>query len=169
VEPFEDADEIRWRWPKQGIILAADEEAGIEKLLELMQEFGRWLPIIAFSDNPAPRRVARAICSGSVDYVAWPGKIDELIGAIADAHAQSKVFGGFKLRAAKARSQVDQLSRREREVLAAVADGLPSRMIGERLAISPRTVEIHRANMLNKLGVRHTSEAIRIAVEAELT
>ena len=41
-------------------------------------------------------------------------------------------------------------------------------MIGERLRISPRTVEIHRANMLNKMGASHTSEAIRIAIEASL-
>ena len=43
-----------------------------------------------------------------------------------------------------------------------------NRMIGEQLAISPRTVEIHRANMLNKMGASRTSEAIRIAIEASL-
>ena len=47
-------------------------------------------------------------------------------------------------------------------------DGLSNRRIGERLEISPRTVEIHRANMLNKMGASHTSEAIRIAIEASL-
>ena len=41
-------------------------------------------------------------------------------------------------------------------------------LIGEQLAISPRTVEIHRANMLDKMGANHTSEAIRIAIEASL-
>ena len=49
-----------------------------------------------------------------------------------------------------------------------VADGLSNRLIGEKLRISPRTVEIHRANMLNKMGASHTSEAIRIAIEASL-
>jgi DNA-binding NarL/FixJ family response regulator len=53
-------------------------------------------------------------------------------------------------------------------VLAGVAGGLSNRLIGERLSISPRTVEIHRANMLNKMGASHTSEAIRIAIEASL-
>lgn len=53
-------------------------------------------------------------------------------------------------------------------MLAGVADRLSNRLIGERLAISPRTVEIHRANMLNKMGANHTSEAIRIAIEASL-
>ena len=56
----------------------------------------------------------------------------------------------------------------EREVLAGVAGGLSNRLIGEKLSISPRTVEIHRANMLTKMGAHHTSEAIRIAIEASL-
>ena len=63
---------------------------------------------------------------------------------------------------------MQKLTRREREVLEGVADGLSNRMIGERLRISPRTVEIHRANMLNKMGASHTSEAIRIAIEASI-
>jgi len=73
-----------------------------------------------------------------------------------------------KLREAVARSRVERLTRREREVLAGVAGGLSNRLIGEKLKISPRTVEIHRANMLSKMGANHTSEAIRIAIEAAL-
>ena len=49
-----------------------------------------------------------------------------------------------------------------------MAIGLSNRLIGEQLDISPRTVEIHRANMLTKIGAQHTSEAIRIAIEASL-
>jgi FixJ family two-component response regulator len=63
---------------------------------------------------------------------------------------------------------VQKLTRREREVLAGVAAGLSNRLIGENLSISPRTVEIHRANMLTKMAANHTSEAIRIAIEASL-
>jgi DNA-binding NarL/FixJ family response regulator len=60
------------------------------------------------------------------------------------------------------------LTPREREVLSGVAGGLSNRAIAEQLAISPRTVEIHRANMLQKIGANHTSEAIRVAIEAAL-
>jgi two-component system response regulator FixJ len=67
-----------------------------------------------------------------------------------------------------ARSRVERLTRREREVLAELAGGLSNRLIGEKLNIGPRTVETHRANMLNKMGANHTSEAIRIAIEAAL-
>ena len=77
-------------------------------------------------------------------------------------------MGYTKLSEVMARTQIEKLTRREREVLTGIASGLSNRLIGERLAISPRTVEIHRANMLNKLGANHTSEAIRIAIEADL-
>jgi two-component system response regulator FixJ len=77
-------------------------------------------------------------------------------------------LGGTKQREAVARSRIDRLTRREREVLHGVATGLSNRKIGESLAISPRTVEIHRANMLTKMGASHTSEAIRLAFEASL-
>jgi two-component system response regulator FixJ len=55
---------------------------------------------------------------------------------------------------------VQKLTRREREVLAGEAAGLSNRLVGEKLSISPRTLEVRRAN--------HTSEALRIAIEASL-
>ena len=62
----------------------------------------------------------------------------------------------------------ERLTPREREVLTGMAAGHSNRSIAEHLSISPRTVEIHRANMLTKIGATHTSDAIRIAIEAAL-
>jgi FixJ family two-component response regulator len=58
------------------------------------------------------------------------------------------------------------LTPREREVLSAVAQGMNSRAIGARLEISPRTVEIHRANMMHKIGARNAADAVRLLIEA---
>ena len=66
-----------------------------------------------------------------------------------------------KLREARARSRVQKLTRREREVLAGVADGLSNRLIGERLAISPRTVEIYRARLLRKYQAGSSVELVQ--------
>ncbi len=62
------------------------------------------------------------------------------------------------------RQSVRPLTRREREVLPLIAEGHPSREIAERLEISPRTVEEHRANILRKLGVPNTASLIRYAM-----
>lgn len=168
VEPFEDAAEVIRHWPRGGTLLVHDDGSAIPELLGHMGRSGNWLPVIAFGDAPDPRRVARAVLAGAVDYAAWPFTGEAIAEMLAEARQRADNLGSGKLREAVARSRVERLTRREREVLAAVADGLSNRRIGEKLSISPRTVEIHRANMLNKIGANHTSEAIRVAIEASL-
>jgi FixJ family two-component response regulator len=68
--------------------------------------------------------------------------------------------------AARAAEQMAQLSPRERQVLEAIAAGRPNKLIAYDLGISVRTVAVHRAHMLDRLGVRNIAEAIRIAVMA---
>lgn len=133
-----------------------------------MTEHAAWLPVIAFAEKPTTQGIVRAIMQGAVDYLEWPASLAEIETVAAEAEANIARVGSLRLREARARSRVKRLTRREREVLEGVADGLSNRMIGEKLAISPRTVEIHRANMLTKMGANHTSDAIRIAIEAAL-
>lgn len=168
VEPFEDIDELALRWPKSGIILLEDDGDNIAALFRGMADSGNWLPVIGFSERPSTNAVVKAILDGAVDYIEWPFDAATVKGAYCAAEASRVTIGSLRLREVRARSCVEKLTRREREVLAGVADGLSNRLIGEQLAISPRTVEIHRANMLTKMGASHTSEAIRIAVEAAL-
>ncbi len=168
VEPLENPAELIRRWPRSGMILAHDDGDTLPALLAHVTRSGEWLPVIAYAQAPAPQVVVDAVLDGAIGYLAWPFAQGELDAAIAAAEHRSQRFGKAALRQAVARSRVDRLTRREREVLNGVASGLSNRLIGERLAISPRTVEIHRANMLTKMEVSHTSEAIRIAIEASL-
>ena len=166
VEPFESIEEMTRRWPHGSILLIGDEDDIVHDLFAAMTASGHWLPIVAYAPEPSIPRVVRAILAGALDYLDWPFAETEVRAAISLAEISNAGIGSVKLREAMARSRVQRLTRREREVLAGVADGLSNRRIGERLEISPRTVEIHRANMLNKMGASHTSEAIRIAIEA---
>ena len=168
VEPFENIDELASSWPRSGVVMIYDEEGAIGDLIERMAHDGHWYPIIAFSEAPCPKQVVQAVLDGAIDYVAWPLGAEEINSALNRAIDRTEGAGNTKLREVMARSRLDRLTRREREVLDGVASGLSNRLIGEKLAISPRTVEIHRANMLNKLGANHSSEAIRIAIEAAL-
>lgn len=168
VEPFESLAEITRAWPRDGLILASDEGDQIREILIYMAEAGCWLPLVAYGSDPGTPRVVQAVLAGALDYLDWPLGESEVRQALAVAEESEGLKGNVRLREAMARSRVKRLTRREREVLAGVADGLSNRLIGERLAISPRTVEIHRANMLTKMGASHTSEAIRIAIEASL-
>ncbi len=168
VEPFEDSVELIQHWPMSGMLLVHDCDHAVTDLLMHMGQTGNWLPAIAFAENPSPRQVAQAILEGAIDYFSWPLPGAEIATILDEAKDKAATMGSSKLREAMARSRIRQLTRREREVLAGVTEGLSNRLIGEKLAISPRTVEIHRANMLIKIGASHTSEAIRIAIEAAL-
>ena len=168
AEPFEDLSELARRWPRAGVIFVHDEADMVPAAIAQMFGQGQWLPLIAYAEDPDTGRVVQAVLNGAIDYLEWPLDAAKVQGALQVAEESRTTLGSSKLREAMARSRVQKLTRREREVLAGVADGLSNRRIGERLAISPRTVEIHRANMLNKMGANHTSEAIRIAIEAAL-
>ena len=168
VEPFESVEEMSRRWPQGALMLVGDEDEVLHHLFAAMSESGHWLPVVAYAEEPSIPRVVRAVLAGALDYLDWPLGEAEVRQALAIAEIGGSGIGSARLREAMARSRVQKLTRREREVLAGVADGLSNRRIGERLEISPRTVEIHRANMLNKMGASHTSEAIRIAIEASL-
>jgi len=168
VEPFETIEELAAAWPRAEAIMVEDSGDAITELVSLMADSGRWLPIIAFAEAPGTDQIVKAVLAGAVDYLTWPCEPSQVIGALIGAESTGAALGSLKLREARARSRVQRLTRREREVLVGVAVGLSNRLIGEQLEISPRTVEIHRANMLTKMGAQHTSEAIKIAIEASL-
>ncbi len=168
VEPFESTSELSGSWPRSGVILIHDAPGAIADVVERMAAHGDWFPIIAFSEDATTGRVVEAILDGAIDYVGWPISPVELATILTRAMGRADQIGNAKLREVMARARIERLTRREREVLGGVASGLSNRLIGEKLSISPRTVEIHRANMLNKLGANHTSDAIRIAIEASL-
>ncbi|HEX8057648.1 MAG TPA: LuxR C-terminal-related transcriptional regulator [Novosphingobium sp.] len=168
VEPFETVAELSGHQPRQGLIMVNDVDGTIPALAAQLVKSGNWLPVVAFSENPAPRRVVDAILAGAIDYLAWPFDDAELTETLEYAEERAQDVGNAKLREAMARTRIEGLTPRERDVLVGIAAGHSNRTIADNLAISPRTVEIHRANMLHKIGATHTSEAIRIAIEASL-
>ena len=168
VEPFESLEELLASFPNDGILLIRDVPDHIDVIVDHMTRNGDWSPIICFDNEPKPSRVADAVLAGAVDYLKWPFNIEVLAVAAQRAVSRSRKLQSSKVRQAVARSRLERLTRREREVLAGVTDGLSNKKIGDQLAISPRTVEIHRANMLSKMGANHTSEAIRIAIESTM-
>lgn len=168
VEPFEGVAELAQVWPRADAIMLEDTPGAIAELNETMARQGEWLPVVAFGEAPRADQIVQAVLDGAIDYLTWPLAAEQLAMLLETAIRRAETVSNVKQREVIARSRVNRLTRREREVLGGVAGGLSNRLIAEMLSISPRTVEIHRANMLNKLGVNHTSEAIRIAVQADM-
>lgn len=168
ADPFEHPSEVQAQWTRADMVLVHDAAGAVDAVIEQFGASGVFLPVIAYAEAPTTHQVARAVHAGAFDYLTWPCEQAEIEQTLAHAAERGDAHCQARRRETLARRQVERLTKREREVLVGVAEGLSNRTIGERLEISPRTVEIHRANMLSKMGADHTSDAIRIAIQAAL-
>lgn len=170
AEVYGDLSELSVHPPREGIIVARDtpQEGGVSMILERLSRLGIWLPLIAIDNDPRPGRIVEAIKAGALDYLSLPLDTDRFERCLARIEKEAEVFGAARRRMIEARDRISSLSAREREVLEWLTEGSSNKVIARELDISPRTVEIHRANMMHKLGARHAAEAVRLKLEAKL-
>lgn len=124
------------------------------------------LPVIVMTGHGDVSVAVEAMKAGAVDFIEKPFEKAILLAALEDGFGRIELSGRRAERAALAAIRLEALTPRERDVLRGLVDGLPNKTIGYDLGISPRTVEIHRAHLMTKLGVRSLSEALRIAFAA---
>jgi two-component system response regulator FixJ len=105
--------------------------------------------------------------AGAIDFIEKPFEKAVLLAAIDQAIGRLKHSAADRERADQAAVRLQVLTPRERDVLDGLAKGLPNKTIAYDLGISPRTVEIHRADLMTKLEVKSLSEALRIAFAAQ--
>lgn len=169
-EVYGDLSELAVHPPRDGIILARDtaEEGGVAMILDRLGRLGVWLPLIAVDLQPRPGRIVEAIKAGALDYLALPLDPERFTRCLMRIEKEAELFAVARRRMIEARDRISTLSTREREVLEWLSEGSSNKAIARELDISPRTVEIHRANMMVKLGARHAAEAVRLRLEAKL-
>lgn len=170
AEVYADLVELCEHPPQRGIVVVRDDAAEdwIETTLDLLAGCGVWLPLVAMDDAPRTSRVVAAIKAGAIDYLPLPleaGRLADMLERIGD---EARDHADARRRMIEARGRIGNLSAREREVLDLLTLGSSNKAIARQLEISPRTVEIHRANMMTKLGATHAAEAVRLRLEARL-
>jgi two-component system response regulator FixJ len=139
---------------------------GLEAQQEL-QRLGIDLPVVIMTGHGDIPLSVRAMKAGAIDFIEKPFEKATLLAAIEQAFASMSRSDSGRERAKIAAIRLQALTPRERDVLDGLAKGLPNKTIAYDLGISPRTVEIHRANLMTKLDVRSLSEALRLAFAAE--
>lgn len=132
-----------------------------------LHEKGVFLPVIIMTGHGDVTLAVQAMKTGAVDFIEKPFEKALLLSAIEHGVERLKRSAASVDRADEAAVRLQVLTPREREVLDGLAKGLPNKTIAYDLQISPRTVEIHRANLMSKLAVKSLSEALRIAFTAQ--
>src|SRR5918912_2976546 len=125
------------------------------------------VPVIVMTGHADVPLAVEAMKEGAVDFIEKPFDDDLLIAAIRsalDAHGRAAEKSGHM---AEVRARISSLSERERQVLEGLVAGKANKVIAHDLGISPRTVEIYRANVMAKMQAGSLSELVRMALQAE--
>lgn len=133
-----------------------------------LAERGVTMPIVIMTGHGDVSIAIQAMKAGAVDFLEKPFEKAALLDAIEASFRRVADAANVSARAVDANRILGILTPRERDVLEGLAKGLPNKTIAYDLDISPRTVEVHRANLMAKLEVRSLSDALRIAFAAGL-
>lgn len=134
-------------------------------LLGRMKELGWTLPIIVVTGHGDIPLAVRAMKAGAVDFIEKPYRNDRILEVLDRTYAAGQQ-GGSQVAPAEIAARIAALTVRERDVLTQLVIGHPNKVIAQELDISPRTVEIHRSNLMKKMQADSLSHLIRMAVAA---
>ena len=144
------------------------EMDGLE-LQEILVERALPFPLIVITGHGEVPLAVRAMKGGAVDFIEKPFAAEALLQSVAAALARAAATTGDRDDLAEiASARLARLTPREREVLEGLLAGLPNKSIAYDLAISPRTVEIHRARVMEKMEAHSLSELVRLGLAAGL-
>lgn len=170
AEVYADLDELTDHMPESGVLVVRDDPGtgGVTAILNRLADHGHWLPLIATDVTPNTQRIVAAMKAGALDYLPLPLEARRFASSLEQVMSEIQHHGDVRRRMIEARNRIANLSTREREVLHWLAEGSSNKAIARELDISPRTVEIHRANMMAKLGAKHAAEAVRLRIESDM-
>jgi len=137
---------------------------GLE-LLQRLRGMNLAIPSVVITGHGDVPMAVEAMKAGAVDFIEKPFDDNVLIQAI--THAAERLVEGRNVEdVGEIQARLSHLTEREREVLSGVVAGLPNKTIAYDLQISPRTVEVHRSNVMAKMRARSLPELVRMAIAA---
>jgi two-component system, LuxR family, response regulator FixJ len=153
---------------RAGVLIADIRMPGMDglELQQRLTERGLVFPLIVITGHGDVPLAVRAMKAGALDFIEKPFAADIILNSASAALDRRTDKTEPNPAAAEAETRLALLTPREREVLEGLLAGLPNKSIAYDLAISPRTVEIHRARVMDKMGARSLSELVRLSLAA---
>lgn len=139
--------------------------SGLE-LQEKLIQMGSILPIIFITGHGDVPMAVKAIKAGAADFVQKPFRDQELIDRIREVLEEDSHARAEKLQRTEILRRMETLTEREREVMGQVVDGKANKVVAIDLNVSQRTVEIHRANVMEKMKARSLAQLVRLVMKA---
>ena len=143
------------------------EMSGVD-LLRRLKELNVPMPVIVITGHGDIQLAVEAMKIGAADFIEKPFDDDRLLGSVKSALERLEKDTQQESARSKLQDKLQTLSAREREVLEGLVAGKPNKVIAFDLGISPRTVEIYRANVMSKMTAGSLSELVRMALLAGL-
>ena len=137
-------------------------------LLRRLREQGVHLPVIVMTGQGDIAIAVQAMKAGAIDFLEKPFDDESLIEAVGKAQKQSERLREVAATSAEAASRLATLTPREREVFDLLVTGLPNKAIANTLGASPRTIEVHRARVFEKLRAHSLPDLVRLLLAAEV-
>jgi len=134
------------------------------ELLHHLREQGIGRPVIVITGHGDVPLAVEAMKLGAADFFEKPFDDDALLAAVRTALAKDGESSKSNIERAKISDKLAALSNRERQVLEGLVSGHPNKIIAHNLGISPRTVEIYRANVMTKMDAASLSELVRMVL-----
>src|SRR3954449_11956349 len=167
--PFSRASEFLSKYnPDQHAVLVLDVRMPEMSGLEVQQQLNRagaMLPVIFITGHGDIPMAVQAMKDGAFDFLTKPFRDQDLIDRINNALKQDKENRAQIEKHADLRRRAESLTAREREVMALVVDGKANKVIAIDLGLSERTVEIHRANVMEKMGARSVAHLVKMQLK----
>lgn len=173
VRSYETAEHFLDQLPtlKMGCIVTDVRMPGMSgiDLLRKLREIDINLPVIVITGHGDVPLAVEAMRTGAIDFLEKPFDDEALLTSIRNALDSGEKISAESSERAELLDRVAALSSREREVLEGLVAGQPNKIIAFNLGISPRTIEIYRANVMTKMKAGSLSELVRMALVAGLT
>jgi two-component system response regulator FixJ len=150
-----------------GCIVSDVRMPGVDglELQRRLKENGVAMPMVVMTGHADVPLAVQAMKQGAIDFIEKPFPDDVMLEAIERALATIRPAGDGD-KSAGIRARLETLSERERQVLSGLLAGHPNKTIAYDLGLSPRTVEVHRANVMTKMAAGSLSELVRMALLA---
>ncbi len=171
VESFDSADAfLRDHYPGRfGCLLLDVRMPGMSglDLLEYMERERMMPPTIIITGHGDVPMAVRAMKAGAVDFIEKPFNDETLLDAIRHALAKEEERRVTSAQVAEYAERVEQLTPRELEVMKMVTDGCSNKEIANALGVSAKTIEAHRARVMEKMHARSLAELVRMVIAVE--